>query len=343
MFGHKTLTDFEFPILNYNGYGIYMCKMCDDLTLHSVVNNCYDYDNYINKKIDSYELNELNKINWYNNKKVDKKIMEIINKKFSVIFLTLLTNGELLKQLVEEFNGLIFYRFFGREKNYRYNNLIQYKNNKIKYIFTYKEIFNFENTFDDFFNIYNSYIVNIGLPEKYYDKYFKIYNPKNNKICFICSKINKCEYYTDIYNTFKKQFYNYEHLILGKNNKINDNNIINDLDDNDFYNKISECKLLYYHSIEARHLHYHPIEAIIIGIPIIFYDKSLLSKYLPNSPGKCKNIDEVYFKINQIINNNNIFIQNILDEQNKIINEFKIMNNLDIFNDVLNDAEKYVN
>ena len=66
----------------------------------------------------------------------------------------------------------------------------------------------------------------------------------------------------------------------------------NNLDDDEYYRGIATCKCLFYHSIEERHLHYHPLEAIVIGIPIIFFEQSLLSSYLANSEGRCKNIDE---------------------------------------------------
>ena len=82
--------------------------------------------------------------------------------------------------------------------------------------------------------------------------------------------------------------------ILGKDNKIEDKRIRNNLLDAEFYDEIASHVGLYYHSKEERHLHYHPLEAIIIGTPIIFHDKSLLATaYLENSPGKCSSYEEV--------------------------------------------------
>jgi hypothetical protein len=126
-------------------------------------------------------------------------------------------------------------------------------------------------------------------------------------------------------------------ILLGKDNEnINNINKMNNLVDDAYYKTISECKLLYYHSKEPRHLHYHPLEAIIIGIPVIFYEESLLNSYLNNSPGKCKTLKEVCSKIDKIFNNDIEFINKIILEQNKIIHHLKRENNISIFNKLLN-------
>ena len=162
-----------------------------------------------------------------------------------------------------------------------------------------------------------------------------------NKIVFVCSKIEVCSYYTDIYNKFIKEFVpQYKYILLGKNNeKINDENKFNNLPDEQYYKKISEHKVMYYHSQEPNHLHYHPLEAIIIGIPVIFYENSLLTSYLPNSPGKCKDINEVYLKLNTIFNNDIEFINNIIHEQNKCIDKLFAT---DIFDKIIKDEESAV-
>jgi hypothetical protein len=260
----------------------------------------------------------------------------LINKHFSYIILTLLVEKEgFIKQLIESFTGKIFYRCFGRESTCRYNDRVLY-DKKINYIFSYPEIYSFECSHpDNLFTSDNSHIVPLGLSNKFIMKYISSYNPINNKICFICSKINLNPYYTDIYNTFLNNFKSYDYLLLGKDNKINDKKSLCELDDANFYKNMSQCKLLYYHSKEPRHLHYHPFEAIIIGMPVIFHNESLLSSYLPNSPGNCKTLDEIKNKINKIINNDIIFINQIITEQNKIIPQLTIEKNYNIFNSVL--------
>jgi hypothetical protein len=213
-------------------------------------------------------------------------------------------------------------------------------NNKIKFLFSYPEIYEFEKSFDNFFNDNNSYIVKLGLSNNIINKIINTYSPINNKICFINSKINNCSYYTNIYNDFINNFKEYDYLLLGKNNNINNINILNNLNDDEYYKKIAECKLMYYHGKEPRHLHYHPLEGIIIGIPVIFHKESLLSSYLSNSLGKCNDIIEIKNKINRILNNDVDFIKNIIDEQNKIIPVLTIKYNMNIFDEILYPEKK---
>ena len=98
---------------------------------------------------------------------------------------------------------------------------------------------------------------------------------------------------------------------------------------------MSECKLMYYHSTEPRHLHYHPIEALIIGLPVLFHKESLLNSFLMNSPGKCNDINEVHAKIDRILNNDVAFINKIKKEQQKHIYKFKISYNMNAFDNVI--------
>lgn len=332
--GHKTLTDFEVPILIKKGYGVLVAKKFDSISTenNTVVSDPFKYDDFLN--LDINIINNMNDIDWYNNNEfISDDIINMLNKYFKIIFVTLLTNGKLLEQLTKNFKGMIYYRFFGRESNHRYN--FANISHNIKYIFSYNEIFEFEKSFDNFFTSNNSHVVPLGLSNNFICKWKNKYNPIINKICFICCKINLCSYYTNIYNEFTNKFKNYDYLVIGKNNKIKQNNILNDLDDYNFYKKISECKLMYYHSQEERHLHYHPIEGIIIGIPIIFYEKSILSKFLKHSEGKCSDINEVYDKINRILMNDSSFINKIIEEQNKIIDIFTINYNENIFNEIL--------
>ena len=64
------------------------------------------------------------------------------------------------------------------------------------------EIYKLEKSFDNFFNDTNSFIVKLGLSDSLMTKIINTYYPINNKICFINSKINNCQYYTNIYNKF---------------------------------------------------------------------------------------------------------------------------------------------
>ena len=92
---------------------------------------------------------------------------------------------------------------------------------------------------------------------------------------------------------------------------------------------------MYYHCKDERLLHYHPLEGIVIGIPVIFHKESLLSSYLPNSLGRCEDIEDAKKKINRILNHDIYFMMDIINEQNKIIDTLTIDYNKNNFDELL--------
>jgi len=339
LFAHKTLTDFEVPIITSRGYGIFMPKQKKSLNkLDSIYDDAYKYDNSL-QNMSVNDLHMLNAIDWYNNDTIlTHQMIDLLNVNFKYIFVTLLTSGHLLTQLIKQFKGLIYYRFFGLASTYSYEPMvINYASPNVKYIFGYNAIYTYEQSLSSFFNSSNSHVIPLGCPDNFIQTYENSHKGINNKLCFVCSKINQCPYYTNVYNNFMKNFgCKYEYVLLGKNNEIlTDNNKFNNLSDDAYFNKMSECKLMYYHSMEPRHLHYHPIEALIIGLPVLFHKESLLNTFLIDSPGKCNDIDEVHAKINRILNDDVEFINEIKKEQQKCIYVFKSVNNMNAFDRVL--------
>jgi hypothetical protein len=204
---------------------------------------------------------------------------------------------------------------------------------KIKYLFSYQEIITFEKKFNTFFNDQNTFHVPLGLSDKFFTQYESTYTPQNTKFIFVCSKIKMCQYYTKIYEQFKRDLKGYDFTILGKNNELvkkTDPQIANDLSDRDYYQTMSTHLAMYYHGTEPRHVHYHPLEAIVIGLPVIFYAQSLLaSAYLANSPGECHSIGEVTSKLTRLKNGDTIFRDQIITFQNKIKERLKTVSVFD--------------
>ncbi len=341
LLNHKTLTDFEVPIINKRGFGIFIPKIFTSLAAGNSINfaTVNFYDNFVHISPD--DLITLNQLNWFDNKHVlPHRVMEIINANFKYIFITLLTEGALLRQLIEKFEGVIYYRFFGLDSDKSYVPVVKrYASPKVKYIFSYPEILQFEKRLGAFFNDNNSCAIPLGLSNALIAKLRNTYAPENKAIAFICSRIDPkgCPYYFKIYQNFINAFQDYEYIIFGKNNgAVSANkNIRNNLPDNGYYTSISRCMCMYYHGKEPRHLHYHPLEAIIMGIPIIFHQESLLSSYLPNSPGRCQSMIEIKDRINRIKQNDSDLIKRILDEQKTGYQRLIQSSNTDIFDKIL--------
>lgn len=339
LFAHKTLTDFEVPIIISRGYGVFMPKKKTSLNkCDSVYDDPCKYDDSL-QNISVNDLHMLNDIDWYNNNTIlTRRMIDLLNRNFNYIFITLLTSGKLLTQLITQFKGLIYYRFFGLASTYSYKPMvINYASPNVKYLFSYHEIYTYEKSLSSFFNSNNSHVIPLGCPDNFIKTHENMHKGTNNKICFVCSKINQCPYYTNIYHTFMKNIgTKYEYVLLGKNNEtLTDDNKFNNLSDDAYFNKMSECKLMYYHSTEPRHLHYHPIEALIIGLPVLFHKESLLNSFLMNSPGKCNDINEVHAKIDRILNNDIAFVNKIKKEQQNHIYKFEKSYNMNAFDNVI--------
>lgn len=334
MLNHKTLTDFEVPILNRAGYGVFIPKLYNSLSgAHSINHDTVNfYDNLIH--IPPEDLLVLNRVDWFSNKVISQDVMDIVNNNFKYIFLTLLTDAPLIFQLNNHFNGKIYYRLFGLDGNKSYRDHVK-KSSKIQYIFSYPEIFQYENKISGFFKADNSHVVPLGLSNSKILSLNGIYDRKNDKIAFVCSRINpKCKYYYTIYQNFIRDFKDFDYIIFGKN-ALGGGSVRNNLPDEEFYSSIAQCACMYYHGIEPRHLHYHPLEAIVMGIPIVFHQESLLSSFLPNSPGRSKNIQMCKDSISRIIKRDQEFIDEILREQRKGYPLLLQQNNTHIFDKIL--------
>lgn len=336
LLNHKTLTDFEVPLLVKKGYGVYLPKKYNSLAKENSINyaTVSFYDNFLH--IQPNVIIELNSIDWFSNVLLSPHIITLINENFKCIFITLLTKAPLLNQLIAQFTGTIYYRFFGLDGNKSYYGLINgHVSPKVKYIFSYPEIYHFEKI--KFFNDLNSYIIPLGLSNSKIEQLHNTYNRTRDDVAFVCSRISKCPYYGGIYKRFIANFKDIKYIIYGKDNEAvtNDKCIVNNLPDDTFYTSIAECSCIYYHAIEPRHLHYHPLEAIVIGIPIIFHRESLLSSYLHESVGKCDSIEEAILKIKRIVSNDKLFIEALLREQNKAYHKLLQCNNTNIFDGIL--------
>ena len=353
LLSHKTLTDFEIPILRHSGHHCYIPKTFNSLSAVNSINYATPFECDKQLNISQEDLALLNDTDFFNENTVfSAQHLRIINENFVCIFLTPLTPNRILAQLVEHFSGNIYFRFFGLDGTKTYQAIMKtryaptvYKSPKIKYIFSYKEIMDFEfgRRDNDMFDVSNSCYIPLGLPDVVVDRIRQTYNPVHNNIAFVCSRTDEGmgSYYGRVYTTFMREFQGFPYTIFGKNN----NNIShlphiqNNLSDKEYYSQISNCKCLFYHGVEERHLHYHPLEAMVIGMPVVFFEQSLLSSYLHNSEGMCKTYKEARGIIHNILNNDERLIHSILTSQHQVVDQLLVSQNLGIFDHLLTHPE----
>ena len=342
---HQTLIDFEVPILFQAGCEVYCVKSLQHIeakhhTVEAKPDRLQHYDSMLT--IPTECIQKLNTVHWYNNEAVDQDTLAILNKYFDFVVCTLLTSGNLLKQLSNEYKGKVCIRLFGREGTLTYEYFMpQFAEavDKFQFWISYPEILAFELANDTSISKHNNFIIALGVSQVFFDEYVDTWNPVQNKVSFVCSKVGMMGYYTNIFHEFEANFSHLIHadqvVLLGKNNHISRSYLKDNLNNHDFYKQIQTCKAMYYHGKEPRHMHYHPLEAVVIGCPVIFHEESLLASFLPDSPGKCSSMKEAREKIQLILDGDTNFIESVLESQKKCRELVHPKNMGHIFNQVL--------
>lgn len=343
---HQTLIDFEVPILFAAGCEVYCVKSLQNIEArHHTVEAKIDRLNYYDAKLtipkESVEL--LNQVHWYTNNRVSVEVMNILNTYFDFVVCTLLTEGNFLQQLVREFQGKVCIRYFGREGDLDYEYFMprfEAAKTKFQFWFSYPEILKHEVERGTSVTQYQSFVIPLGCPEIFFTEYLDTWKPSSSpKVCFVCSKINLQGYYTDIFHSFEAHFCDFinkgQVVLLGKNNNIQRSYCKSNLNNKDFYAEMQMSQVMYYHGKEPRHMHYHPLEAVVIGLPLIFHSESLVSVFLPDSPGKCNTIAEARTKVQRVLDNDTDFINSILTAQAKCRELIHPINLGHIFDQVL--------
>lgn len=337
---HKTLMNAECNLLMKLGFEIFVPKLLGN-ERSSAIN--FEWDKTLS--IPHEDLLKLNSFDFYNSE-YTLEIKEILNKYFSIALCVNVYPA--LYNLVTNFSGKIILRAFGYENdiNYEKTTTCTPRIKGLKHLFRPKEI-----TYDnimmrnlckikDRFYLgvgYKSIIQNetsffakrsVFLPLGVPDFIWKKKNTNNGrlkKLMFVCPSIEN-PYYGNIYNEFKLNFGDIPHLIFGKQNREypEDKTIMGYLKSDDFDTYLRSCKVMFYHSSEKRHLHYHPIEAIIYGMPLIFMKGGLLEYFGgSNQPGMACSVEEAKEKIRRILNEDRDFINEVKENQVKILTEFK--------------------
>ncbi len=337
LINHNTASKFYCEILKKMGHIVYVPLFC------SYENKTLQYEQVLNERnieIDN-NIKILDNFDFYkqdNDINVINNIYNIINDNFDIV-ITLHIINNTLNNLFLNSNKKIYYVVWGNETN---NQFIGYN-----YI-------NISNIPNKFFSIANKYLFDlidkndkykympIGLPNM--EKYFNTYNPTENTLIIIISRLSKFKYsndYVHIYN-YIVQLINslpeYLIYICGKENetiKLTNGNVkfITFDTTDELYKNINKFKLNINISISDNILQYSSYECSCIGIPTLYKINSALDKtikeYLHN--------DEYIFRYNEftdLINKINIYMKM---DKNILQNKFKI------YRDIINNDKNIDN
>lgn len=294
LMNHRTLRAFEVPMLVDMGFEVFCPKMFpyDEGNLSADVT--FEYDKTLS--IPQEVLDKINEVDFY--KGVPKNILDVINEYFDIAFIGFFPKQ--LKMLVEGFSGVIVMQPFGLSNGLTYTRIIsdELGVNFLDKIEDMGERFIFGQSYENIAEIECRILKNrsMYLPLGLKDAYVKDeWEGGDNRILFVCPRINTSPYFRNIYTTFKKDFEGFDYLIGGAQPiQVRDDKKVAGFIPNEQYTyNMKHLAVMFYHSQEERHVHYHPFEAVKNGMPLIFMSGGILDimggKKLP---GRCETIKE---------------------------------------------------
>ncbi|MGY5346038.1 hypothetical protein ACXFAU_26810 [Paenibacillus glucanolyticus] len=331
LLNHDTLSKFELPLIRDLGFEIFTPKIVPKAILQASGSVTYEYDQTLT--IPEDDLTILNQYDFYSITEMPLHISNILNKHFATALTYTDSSFLILKKLIHDFSGMIFFRAFGvgLEKFKNYSELIdhyfttedKFKLKQINSRFVFSQCYpNLAEVEEKLYSDKAVYMP-LGLPQSFYDIQGE-WTGSCNQILFFCTRIKFVPQAERIYQEFKKNFKGFDYLIAGNQPvPVEDERVTGYLEREELNNLYRTCKVMYYHSTNPRHLHYHPLEAMIAGMPVIYMDGGLLS-YLGGyrQSGRCKDIQEARIKIKSIMNGDTDLINKIRQDQQEILTKF---------------------
>lgn len=335
LLNHDTLSKFELPLIKDLGFEIFTPKVVPEEILEWSGSITYEYDSTLTIPMD--DLEKLNKFDFYRDE-IDFEISRIMNKYFETTLC--MFNIELFKNLIHNFEGKVFLRAFGIDKDRSYSSTINqylkkvniYKLEQIKNRFWFSECYDNLSLNEDNFIKERAIYMPLGLPKEFYNMENQ-WTGTDNRILFFCSRINSSPPYKKIYKKFIKDFSQFDYVIAGNQPiEVNDDKVLGFLERDELDKLYKECRVMYYHSTEPRHVHYHPLEAMIAGMPVVYMKGSLLERLGGERQSGCAvNINEAKEKIKRIFNGDIELIKRIKEDQKQILYKFSYEFNKDIW------------
>ncbi|NGY80953.1 glycosyltransferase [Bacillus megaterium] len=210
---------------------------------------------------------------------------KIINQWIDIIFVS--NYPDILQNISNWYQGYIVFRVFGHgdyttytEQMNRLNINIDNIVNTNKYVWS--PILNSLEIPEDKKIVKNKFYLNAFVSEERLE--FK-WKEKDSKpiISTSISYLDSNSATREIFEKFAEEFSEIPFIVLGKNSKdaiqgISDK-ILGHMDDKNFYSTIANSRIFVYFGLGSNfHLHFTPLEAIKIGVPVIFMDKSGLAQ-----------------------------------------------------------------
>ncbi|EOV3351222.1 glycosyltransferase [Vibrio cholerae] len=323
LLNHSTLRNFEIPqLIEFGIEEIYIPKKFpyDEGNLSASIT--FDFDDKLT--IPRHELDILNEQNWYESP--SKNAWDIVNKYFDYAIIGFFPKQ--IKSTIKNFNGAVILRVFGLSKGYNYSSLLRSEcgDNVVSTIKSMGKRFWFGCGYEHISNVEMPYLAKrscylpVGLKGKYQPDNW---TGKRKTILFVCPRIGTSPYFKSIYESFVRDFKEFDYIIGGAQPiAVNNKKVLGFVSKEEHSDNMQQCSVMFYHSTELNHIHYHPFEAIQAGMPLIYMAGGMLDLmgggYLP---GRCETIAEAKAKIRKILNGDEQLINDIRKTQHVLLEQ----------------------
>lgn len=315
----------DVPILNDLGYEIFIPKVIMSGIKSKIT---YQYD----KKLSIYEddLEELNRIDFYHLLNWDKKLQDIVNNQFEVVVCTCMN---VLKNLVDYYEGTIIYRALGSINGYTNTDLVitglglgylrKIERLGERFVFSpaIKSISEQEGAF---FNIKSAYV-------PYCIRQDEIETSRwigeVNQLLFLCPYIKMSQRKENLYKQFIKEFEDIPYSFGGEQ-PISigfARQYLGDIPHERYKELYKKYKVIFYKLAENEYMEPEIfLDAMASGIPVIYLQEDMQRLDISvseSSVGCCRSMEEAKRKIRSILRGNTRLIKHIQDSQRRILME----------------------
>jgi|GEM_PF-1724068 len=325
LLNHRTLLPYEAPLIQRLGFEVYVPKVIPKSNFRSGAVD-FSYDSSLS--LPPGALSRLNQFNFYEDAWTPE-IVAIVNRYFGAAFI--IPHARQVFEAVENFEGQLVFRAFGldNEQSYKkvldelYGPLVLRKIKGIKHRFWFGEGYDNLHECDDPVFLERALFLPIGVPEFFFSTAGQ-WTGAEKKILFVCPYVVSNPYYAEIYRRFKGDFGHLPHVIVGAQDvPTADPHVVGFVSDEELKRLYLNCSVLYYPSTELRHVHYSPIEAAINGMPVVFFENSLLARLSRGATkGRASSVSEARQIIERILASDVDFISQIRVDQREIAFHF---------------------
>ncbi len=326
LLNHKTLMPYEAKLLLQLGFEVFVPKVIPkDASFRSGTVD-FSYDGSLS--IPERALGCLNEFNFYQDV-WPTEIVKIVNRYFGSAFV--IPHAIQVPEALHKFEGKIFFRAFGLDNTQTYLRALETLYGR-KIFATIKAVgdrFWFAEGYEQLHEVEpqliqrRSLFLPIGVPDSFW-KSANTWTGEDKKIMFVCPNCVTNPYYAAVYTKFKADFGDLPHVIVGTQDApLDDHHVIGFVSDEELEQLYRRCAVLYYHSTERRHVHYSPIEAVISGMPIVYFANSLLDQIADNdNEGRVEDIDQGRTIIKRILGGDTALTDRLRKSQEDISYKF---------------------